>query len=48
MRALRQRFHPRFEEIFEKGRKEIRAELRPDQQRRFDAMIAERPMRWRR
>jgi hypothetical protein len=48
MRALRQRFHPQFEEIFEKGRQEIRAALRPDQQRRFDATIAERPMRWRR
>ena len=50
MRALRQQFRPQFEEILAKGRQEIRAELRPDQQQRFDTMIAERAMRrrWRR
>jgi hypothetical protein len=42
---LRQQFRPQFEAILEKGRKEIRAELRPDQQQRFDAMAAERGMR---
>jgi len=50
MRALRQQFRPQFEVILAKGRQEIRAELRPDQQQRFDAMTAERGMRrrWRR
>jgi hypothetical protein len=50
MRALRQQFRPQFEEILAKGRREVRAELRADQQRRFDAMTAERGMRrrWRR
>jgi hypothetical protein len=44
-RALRRQFRPQFEAILEKGRKEIRAELRPDQQQRFDATAAERGMR---
>jgi len=50
MRSVRQRFQPQVEEILEKGRREIRAELRPDQQQRFDTMAAERGMRgrWRR
>jgi len=45
MRTLRQQFRPQFEEILSRGRKEIRAELRPDQQQRFDAMPEERGMR---
>ena len=50
MRTLRQQLRPQFEEILSRGRQEIRAELRPDQQQRFDAMDAERGMRrrWRR
>jgi hypothetical protein len=41
-REARQQFRPRMEEIFEKGRREIRAELRPEQQRRFDEIESER------
>jgi hypothetical protein len=42
MQALRRQLHPQLEEIMEKGRREIRAELRPDQQARFDEIVAER------
>jgi hypothetical protein len=41
-REVRQQFHPKIEEILEKGRREVRAELRPEQQRRFDEIMAER------
>ncbi len=42
MREVRQQFRPRLDELVEKGRREIRAELRPDQQARFDRIVAER------
>ncbi|HEX9206417.1 MAG TPA: hypothetical protein VF853_10885 [Candidatus Deferrimicrobiaceae bacterium] len=45
MQALRQQLHPQLEEIVEKGRREIHAELRPDQQARFDEIVAERHRR---
>ena len=41
-REVRQQCRPRIDEIFERGRREIRAELRPEQQRRFDEIDAER------
>jgi hypothetical protein len=42
MQALRGQLHPRLEELMEKGRSEIRAGLRPDQQARFDEIVSER------
>ena len=42
MREARRQLRPRVEEILEKGRGEIRAGLRPDQQARFDEIVAER------
>ena len=42
MREVRRQLRPRVEEILEKGRTEIRAGLRPDQQARFDEIVAER------
>ena len=42
VREVRQRCRPQVEEILEKGRREIRAVLRPDQQARFDQIVAER------
>lgn len=42
MQALRRQLHPRLEELMEKGRSEIRAGLRPDQQARFDEIVSER------
>ena len=42
MQALRRQLHPRLEELMEEGRREIRAGLRPDQQARFDEIVAER------
>ena len=47
-RALRRQLHPRLEELMEKGRSEIRAGLRPDQQARFDEIVSERRHRRRR
>lgn len=42
MREARRQLRPRIKEIIEKGRGEIRAGLRPDQQARFDEIVAER------
>jgi len=42
MREVRQQNRPRVEEILERGRREIRAALRPEQQRRFDEIVEER------
>ena len=42
MREVRRQLRPRVEEILEQGRSEIRAGLRPDQQARFDEIVAER------
>ena len=40
-RALRAELRPRFEEPRQKARKRIRALLTPDQQKKFDAMVAQ-------
>ncbi len=45
IREVRRECRPRIEEIFEKGRREIREGLRPDQQARFDGIVAERHRR---
>ena len=47
MQGLRQKVRPQLEELMEKGRREIRAGLRPDQQVRFDQIVAERRHRGR-
>src|SRR5512134_4619 len=41
-REAREQCRPRIDEALEKGRREIRAELRPEQQRKFDEIDAER------
>lgn len=45
VRDVRETCRPRVDEILEKGRAEIRAGLRPDQQARFDEIVAERHRR---
>ena len=40
-RALRAELRPRFEEPRQKARTRIRALLTPDQQKKFDAMVAQ-------
>ena len=42
VRQVREECRPRIDEALEKGRRDIRAELRPEQQRRFDELDAER------
>ena len=48
MQTLRRQLHPQLGELMEKGRREIRAELHPDQQARFDRIVEERHRRGRR
>jgi Spy/CpxP family protein refolding chaperone len=46
IQAVRKQVQPQVDEIFSRSDAKVRAILRPDQQARFDALVAERKERW--
>lgn len=46
MRAVRKQIQPQIEEVLGQSEAKVRAILRPDQQEKFNKLVAERKARW--